>query len=118
MEWWQMSKIREASWRMPFLGEAVVGEEGASSQAWLHVADVVVGQHRTRRQARRWIATVQRKYPHCLFAISRQRRGRWCMVGIPARTILMRGGRFDLATVEQLGRIAYRLWSLRRAQRL
>jgi hypothetical protein len=115
-EWWQMSRIREASWRMPFEQEAVVGVVGTSPRAWLQVADVVVGEHRTRRQARRWIASVQRDYPRCILAVARQRRGRWCMVGFPARNIVMRGGTFDLLVAEQIGRVIYHLWLLRRSQ--
>src|SRR5262245_47665975 len=115
-EWWQMSIIREVSWRMPFGREVVVGVVGASPPTRLDVADVVVGQHRTQRQARRWIASVQRDFPRCVFAVSRQRRGRWCMVGLPARNIVVRGGRYDLTTAEQLGRVVYHLWWLRGSQ--
>jgi hypothetical protein len=112
-EWWQMSKFSATSWRMPFDREAIVAVEGTSPAAWLEVADIMVAQHRTRRQARRWIASVQREYPGCLLAVVRQSSGRWCMVGFPARTILMRGGRFDLAVAEQIGRVIYHLLSLR-----
>lgn len=93
---------------------ATVGVEGVSERSWLRVADIVVGEHRTRRQARRWISSVQRRYPGCLLAVARQRRGRWCLVGLPARNILVRGGRFDLADAEQIGRMIYFLWDLRR----
>jgi hypothetical protein len=116
-EWWQLSNPVEAERRMTFDREAIVGVEGRSTRSWLQVADIVVGQHRTRRQARRWISTVQRRYPGCLLAVARQQHGRWCLVGLPARNILVRGGRFDLAAAEQIGRVIYYLWDLRRRAR-
>ena len=103
----------DLGWRMP-LSEPIVGVEGVSTLAWLQAADIVVGQHRTRRQARRWIASIHRRYPGCLLAVARQRRGRWCLVGLPARDILMRGGRYDISTAKQVGRIIYHLWDARR----
>jgi len=115
-EWWQLSKFEEVSRRMTPHHEAVVAVEGASPPTWLMVADIIIGEHRTRRQARAWIASVQRRYPGCLLAVARHRRGRWLLMGIPARNILMRGGRFDLADAEQLGRVLYRLWSARRTE--
>lgn len=117
-EWWQLSKQQETGRRMTFDHEAIVGVEGVSTHSWLQVADIVVGQHRTRRQARRWISTVQRRYPDCLLAVARQRHGRWCLVGLPARNILVRGGRFDLAAAEQVGRVIYYLWDARRRAQL
>ena len=115
-EWWQMSKFKEVPRRMTSHREAVVAVDGVSSPAWLRTADVVISEHRTRRQARRWIGDVYRRFPDCVLAVARQRRGRWCLVGLPARDILMYGGRFDLADAEQLGRMVYRLWSDRYAQ--
>lgn len=116
-EWRQMSKFHETRRRMPVGYEAVVGIDGATPGGWLAAADIVVGEHRTQRQARRWIASVLRRYPDCLLAVARQRSGRWCIVGLPARNILVRGGRFDLATAEQVGRVIYHLWVARsRAQ--
>lgn len=112
-EWWQVSQFHEAWRRMPVGYEAVVRIDGASPDGWLAAADIVVGEHRTQRQARRWISAVLRKYPDCLLAVARQRRGRWCIVGLPARNILVRGGRFDLATAEQIGRGIYHLWVVR-----
>jgi len=97
---------------------ATVGVEGVSAGPWLRVADIVVGEHRTQRQARQWISSVQRQYPACVLAVARQRRGRWCLVGLPARNILVCGGRFDLADAEQIGRGIYCLWDLRRRARL
>jgi hypothetical protein len=94
--------------------DAIVGVEGTSSHAWLQAADIVVGEHRTRREAQRWIASIHQRYPGCVLAVARQRRGRWCLVGVPARNIVVRGGRFDLATAEQVGRIIYHLWAARR----
>ncbi len=94
--------------------EAIIGTEGTSTPGWLRSADVIVGQHRTRRQARRWISSIHHRYPHCVLAVARQRNGRWCLVALPARTIVMRGGRFDGATSEQVGRVIYHLWLLRR----
>jgi hypothetical protein len=110
-----MSNFKEVPRRMTPRREAVVAVDGVSSPAWLRVADVVISEHRTRRQARRWIADVYRRYPDCLLAVARQRRGRWCLVGLPARNILM-CGRFDLADAEQLGRMVYHLWVDRYAQ--
>jgi hypothetical protein len=115
-EWWQLSKFEEASRRMTPHHEAVVAVEGASPPVWLSVADIIVGEHRTRRQARAWIASVQSRYPGCLLAVARQRRGRWLLMGFPARNVLMLGGRFELADAEQFGRVVYRLWSTRRAE--
>lgn len=113
-EWWQLSKLQEPPRRMTYLEqEAIIGIEGTSTRAWLQAADIVVGEHRTRRQASRWISSTQRRYPECLFAVARQRRGRWCLVGLPARNIMVRGGRFDLAAAEQVGRVLYHLWAAR-----
>jgi hypothetical protein len=109
-EWWQMSKFQEVRRRMTLDHVAVVGVDGASSGGLLAVADIVVGEHRTRWQARRWISSVQRRYPGCLLAVARQRRGRWCLVGLPARNIMVRGGRFDMAAAEQVGRVIYYMW--------
>jgi hypothetical protein len=91
--------------------DAVVGVEGASTRAWLQSADIVVGQHRTRRQARRWISSIHRRYPECVLAVARQRRGRWCLVGLPARNIMVTGGTFDAVAAEQVGRVIYQLWA-------
>lgn len=115
-EWWQLSKFEETSRRMTPHQEVIVGVEGTSTVAWLRAADIVVGQHRTRRAARKWIESVQQRYPGCLLAVARQQHGRWCLVGLPARNILVRGGRFDLVTAEQLGRVIYYLWAARRAE--
>jgi hypothetical protein len=114
-EWWHLSKFEEASRRMTALQDAVVGVEGTSSPSWLRSADIVIGQHRTQRAARKWLASVDERYPGCLLAVARQRHGRWCLVGLPARTIIVRGGRYDLATAEHLGRVIYYLWAARRA---
>jgi hypothetical protein len=115
-EWWQLSKIKEVPRRMTPHREAVVAVDGVSPRAWLRAADIVLGEHRTRRQARRWIAEIYRRYPDCLLAVARQRRGRWCVVGFPARDITLSGARFDLADAEQLGRMVYHLWSERYAR--
>jgi hypothetical protein len=115
-EWWQLSKFEEESRRMTPHHEAVVAVEGTSPPTWLTVADILVCEHSTRRQARRWIASVQQRYPGCLLPVARHRRGRWLLMGMPARDILMLGGRFELADAEQLGRLVYHLWSARRAE--
>jgi hypothetical protein len=112
-ESWQLPIFDESKRRMPFDREAVVGVEGVSTLAWLQAADVVVGQHRTRRQASQWIASVHRRYPRCLLAVARQRHGRWCILGLPARNILMRGGVFNTEAAEQFGRMMYRMWAER-----
>jgi hypothetical protein len=98
---------------MPVNRDAVVAVDGRSSGSSLAAADIVVGEHRTRRQACRWITSVYRRYPGCLLAVARHRRGRWCLIGLPARNILVRGGRFDLAAAEQVGRVIYHLWEAR-----
>jgi hypothetical protein len=116
-DWWHLSKFQETSRRMTVHHEAVVAVDGVSPPAWLRAADIVVGEHRTRRQARRWIATMCRRYPDCLLAVARHHRGRWCVIGLPARDIVLRGGRFDLADAEQLGRMIYHLWLQRRSRR-
>ena len=112
-EWRQMPITPDYDRRMT-LTEPVVGVEDVSTCAWLQAADIVVGQHRTRRQARRWIASIHRRYPGCLLAVACQRNGRWCLVGLPARDIMMRGGRYDMATAKQVGRIIFHLWEARR----
>jgi hypothetical protein len=109
----QMPVFSDVGRRMT-VHDAIVGVEGTSTRAWLQAADIVVGEHRTKRAARRWIASIQRRYPGCLLAVARHRRGRWCLVGLPARNLVLRGGRFDLATAEQLGRIIYQMWAARR----
>ena len=93
--------------------DVVVAIEGASDRAWLQAADVIVGQHRTRRAARRWVGSVHRRYPGCVVAVTRQARNRWCLVGLPAHTFLVRGGRMDAAMAVQVGRAAYQVWAER-----
>lgn len=112
-EWWQLPIFPESGRRMTCDRDPIVGIDDVSDRAWLQAADIVVGQHRTRRQARRWISSVHRRYPRCLLAVARQRRGRWCLLGLPARNIMVRGERFDLAAAEQIGRVIYRLWAER-----
>jgi hypothetical protein len=91
--------------------DAVVAVDGASARAWLQAADVIVGQHRTRHGARRWVASVRRRYPGCVVAVTRQRRGGWCLVGLPGRVFVVRGGGFDAAMTARIGRAAYHVWS-------
>jgi hypothetical protein len=118
-EWWQLSKFEESWRRMTFIEQdVIVGVEGVSTGAWLRAADIVVGEHATRWQARQWISGIHQRYPGCLLAVARQRRGRWCLVGLPARTIVVRGGRFDLTAAEQVGRVIYHLWVVRRHAQL
>ena len=114
-KWRQMPEF-PAPWRRmtTIEDEAVVGVEGSSTHAWLLASDVIVGQHRTRRQAHRWIASIHRRYPDCLLAVARHRGGRWCLLGLPARTLIVRGGRFDMTTAEQVGRVFYYLWLTRK----
>lgn len=114
-EWRQVSKFEGAARRMTPHHE-VVAVDGVSPRTWLMVADIIIGEHRTRRQARVWIAAVQRSYPGCLLSVARHRRGRWLLMGLPARNIEMRGGRFDLVDAEQLGRVVYHLWSARQTE--
>jgi hypothetical protein len=114
-EWWQLP-VFPAPWRRMTLTEyeAVVGVEGASTRAWLMASDVIIAHHRTQHQARRWISSVHHQYPTCLLAVARHRRGRWCLLGLPARTLVVRGGYFDTVTAEQIGRVFYQLWMARK----
>jgi hypothetical protein len=93
--------------------DAVVATDGTSAVTWLQAADVIVGQHRTRRLGRRWIASIHRSYPGCVVAVARHRRGRWCLVGLPSRTIAIRGDRFDAAAAVRAGHVGYVLWLVR-----
>jgi hypothetical protein len=91
--------------------DVVVAVEEASDRAWLQAADVMIGRHRTRRAARRWVASVHRRYPGCVVAVSRHRRDRWCLVGLPARTFVVRGGRMDVTMTAHVGCAAYLIWA-------
>lgn len=110
----QLPKFRNNQRRMTDIGQdPIIGVEDTSTKAWLLAADVIVGTHRTKRQAYQWISSIQQKYPDCLVAVAQQRRGRWCVVGLPARNITMRGGHFDTVAAEQLGRVIYHLLAAR-----
>ncbi|TDV56455.1 hypothetical protein CLV71_102522 [Actinophytocola oryzae] len=93
------------------MDDTVVAIYDVSERAWLQAADVIVGQHRTRWAARRWIDSVRQCYPGCVVAVTRQRRDRWCVVGLPARVFLVRGGYMDAAMSIQIGRAAYQVWA-------
>lgn len=56
---------------------------------------------------------MHRHYPRCLLAVARQHNGRWCMVGLPARNVTMRGGGFDVSAAELLGQVMYQMWLAR-----
>jgi len=91
----------------------VVAVEDVSDHVWLQAADVIVGRHRTRRAGRRWISTIRRRYPGCVVAVTRGRRGRWCLVGWPGHTAVMRGEHMDVAMTVEIGCVAYYVWTTR-----
>jgi hypothetical protein len=110
----QLPKFGDNQRRMTAIRQdPIIAVEDTSTQAWLLAADVIVGTHRTKHQARQWISSIQEKYPDCLVAVAQQQRGRWCVVGLPARNITMRGGHFDTVAAEQVGRVIYHLWAAR-----
>jgi hypothetical protein len=70
-------------------GDLVVAVDGLSSREWLQAADVIVGRHRTRRAARRWVTATRRRYPGCALTVSRHRRGRWLVIGLSAHAAVV-----------------------------
>lgn len=95
----------------------IVAIEDVSDRGWLQAADVIVGCHRTRWAGRRWIAMIHERYPGCVVAVTRQRRGRWCLIGLHGCTFVVRGEPVDAALAVEVGRAAYRVWITRGAWR-
>ena len=90
--------------------DVTVADARTSERAWLQAADVIVGRHRTRRGARRWVTSIRRQFPGCVVAVSRSRHGRWLVLGWPGPTTLVQGGPFDAAESAEVGRLVYQLW--------
>lgn len=81
---------------------------------WVQAADVLAGQHRSRRRARRWAATARHRYPGCTVAVSRAASGRWIVLALPGTTVTVHTDSRGVGlSTSELGRIAYRVWLLR-----
>lgn len=77
-------------------GPVVVAVDGAGRE-WLQAADVILGTHRSRRRAARWLRRTRARYPGCVVTVAGHTGGRWCLVGLPDRTVIVCGR--DLAQV-------------------
>lgn len=99
-------------------GAGAVARTVVESREWLQAADILLARHRTRRLARRWIRVARRCYPGCAVFVSRQRGGRWCLVGLPdgVSVLLARGRRWTPADAARIGRISYESWLLFRPE--
>jgi predicted dithiol-disulfide oxidoreductase (DUF899 family) len=94
--------------------DAVVASTAFDSQEWLQAADILLARHRTLWLARQWLAITRRRYPGCTVAVSQQRGGRWCLVGLPHGVSVLFVGRrrWIPADAERIGRISYEAWLL------
>lgn len=93
-------------------GDAVVASAAVDDREWLQAADIVLARHRTLRCARRWLGSARRHYPGATVVMSRHRRGRWCLVGLPHGISVLFAGprRWRPAEAERIGRISYQTW--------
>lgn len=98
------------------LSGPVVAVDGRSSREWMQAADIVVGQHRSRRSARRWASEIRYRYPGCTLAVSCHRSGRWWLVGDPEERITVATVHSShvsrVPSVEELGLVAFQTWVL------
>ena len=88
----------------------VVVVDGLSPREWMQAADVVVGQHRSRRRARRWANAIRHTYPGCTLAISRHRSGRWWLVAAPQGRVVFATVDGHLPPAEALGHLGFDMW--------
>lgn len=98
--------------------DAVVASTSVDRREWLQAADILLARHRTLWLARHWLRLTRRRYPGVTVVVSSQRRGRWCLVGLPhgvCALIVSRRG-WVPADAERIGRISYETWLLRRIQ--
>jgi hypothetical protein len=96
----------------------VVAVDGKARREWLQAADVVVGRHRSRRSARRWVAGVWRRFPGCTVALSWHPSARRCVVGFrdhPYVVSVSGCHATDDSSAGRLGRIAFTAWVRRRS---
>jgi hypothetical protein len=94
------------------VGRPVVAVDGHDGRAWVQAADVVVGRHRSRRRARRWVRRVRHRYPGCTVAVGRHPAGRWCVIGVPGLVLVAAGPGLprSAAGVAALGRAVFAAW--------
>ncbi|WP_158885529.1 hypothetical protein [Amycolatopsis anabasis] len=62
--------------------ETRVAVDGTGARSAVQCADVVLGEVRTRAEGGRWLDAVFTRYPGCLVAAARHRRGRWCLLAV------------------------------------
>ncbi|MCT2586930.1 hypothetical protein [Actinophytocola gossypii] len=91
---------------------AVVAVVDVDGREWAQAADILIARHRTGWFARRWLSVARRRYPGCVVVVSRQRAGRWCLVGLPdgVRVRLVRGRPWSAEDAVRLGRSVYGAW--------
>ncbi len=95
--------------------DAVVASTVRDSREWLQAADILHTRHRLLWLARRWLGVARRRYPGAAVVVSRQRGGRWCLVGLPhGVSVLFAAGRrrWTPTDAERIGRISYETWLL------
>jgi hypothetical protein len=74
---------------------------------WLQAADIIVATHRWRGRASRWSRRTRDQYPGCVMAVATHPGGRWCLIRLPDRVVLVRGRGLPVAAVAQA---AYAVW--------
>ncbi|MGB3438296.1 MAG: hypothetical protein WBA97_06040 [Actinophytocola sp.] len=90
--------------------DVVVVDVRTGDRARLQAADVIIGQRRSRRGARRWVESIRRQFPGCVVAVSWSRRGRWMVLGWPGPAIHLPVGSSGEAHAAEVGRLVYQLW--------
>jgi hypothetical protein len=86
--------------------DVVMAVDGGRRE-WLQAADIIVANHRWRGQASRWSRRTRDQYPGCVIAVAAHTGGRWCLIRLPDRVVLIRGRRLPVAAVAHA---AYAVW--------
>jgi hypothetical protein len=97
---------------MPFTAstdQVVIVVVEDANREWLQAADIILSSHRWRWRASRWLRRTYDLYPGCLVAVAGHTGGRWCLIRLPDRTVLVRGRNLAHA-VAVIGGAAYTQW--------
>ena len=93
-------------------GDAVVATPSTDGREWVQAADILLAGHRTLGRARRWLDSARHRHPGAVVVVSRQRGGRWCLVGLPRDVSVLVVGRrrWSAADAERIARVSYGAW--------
>lgn len=69
----------------------VIAEAEFATREWLQAADVIVVRRRWRWRVSRHLRRTRDLYPGCVVVVARHTGGRWCVVLLPDRAVLVRG---------------------------